>query len=80
MIDNTMYALCEFPIKMAIWLNIVPCDIRSRFFNVDLQQLIIFNLMIQLDNELDLLWNVWSNKEIHLNDLQQACEFVGQYY
>jgi hypothetical protein len=64
---------------MAIWLNIVPSQLRSYFFVENLQKWIYTNLVLKSENNFDIPWNVlwrttchwlwkWRNNEIHLDD------------
>jgi len=72
-------------VSIAIWLNVVPFQLRRSFFVENLQQWINTNLVFKPENNCDIPWNAlwtttchwlwkWRNNEIHSDGFNRPAD------
>jgi len=75
-IENSLHVLRDCPLVMPMWLNVVPVNMRDRFFIGDLNHWIAFNMRNEAGWMLEVDWKdfwamachclwYWRNKEVH---------------
>lgn len=55
--ETTLHVLRDCSIALAIWINLVHLDMRSDFFNADLDEWIALNVTRNCGKEADLEWS-----------------------
>jgi len=55
-LENSLHVLRDCPLVMPIWLNVVPVNMRDRFFIGDLNQWIAFNMRNEKGWMLEVDW------------------------